>query len=407
MFEGRFFLGVGTGENLNEHVLGDRWPPPDVRRAMLEEALDVMRKLWKGELTTHRGPHYTVENARLYTVPADGPEVAVAAGGPEAGELAGRLGDALVVTSPDSEVIEAFRRAGGEGRPVVGQLTVCVADDEEHAVRVALDWWPNGGLKGTLSQELPLPSHFEAASAMVTLDAIREEVVCGADPARHAEAIDAFVEAGVDHVYVHQVGPDQREMLSFYEHQVVPLLDVQEGAAIGAPAAAAQAGAPRSDRRSPRPGAIRVSGPDGARRRRWAGTTARHYRSPDGREASVSSESAPLSSPSSGITSGPAQLAGGSDAGNDSRPASSTSGDSGSSGVAVMAVAIPRLAHGETQALQRLTTGLARAGARSRRCRRAQIARRRPSAVITPHRSRRAARPPAWTRASRAGAGRS
>lgn len=238
MFEGRFFLGVGTGENLNEHVLGDRWPPPDVRRAMLEEALEVIRELWEGELTTHRGRHFTVENARLYTVPGETPAVAVAAGGPEAGELAGRLGDALVVTSPDTDVIEAFRRAGGEGRPMVGQLTVCVADDEQDAARLALDWWPNGGLKGTLSQELPLPSHFEAASAMVTLDAIREEVVCGADPARHAEAIDAFVEAGVDHVYVHQVGPDQREMLSFYEQEVVPLLDVQEGAVIGTPSAA-------------------------------------------------------------------------------------------------------------------------------------------------------------------------
>ncbi|MGL6279108.1 MAG: LLM class flavin-dependent oxidoreductase, partial [Gaiella sp.] len=184
------------------------------------------------------GRHYTIEDARLYTVPQEPPLVAVAAGGPEAGELAGLLGDALVVTSPDEEVVGAFRDAGGEGKPIFGQLTVCFAKDEDDAAQTALEWWPNGGLRGTLSQELPLPSHFEAASPMVTLDAMREAVVCGPDPERHAEAIEAYAKGGVDHVYVHQVGPDQRGMLSFYERSVVPLLEIEEGAAWGTSARA-------------------------------------------------------------------------------------------------------------------------------------------------------------------------
>ena len=222
MLPGRFFLGVGTGENLNEHVLGDRWPAAEIRREMLEEAVTVMRQLWEGELTSHRGDYYTVENARLYTVPEEPIEVMVAAGGPEAAELAGRIGDGFVGTAPEAELLEAFEAAGGEGKPRYGQLTVCWAEDEAEARRTAHERWPNAALKGTLGQELPLPSHFEAAAAMVTEDDVAEAVVCGPDPERHAEAIDAYVEAGYDHVYVHQVGPDQEGFLRFYERELLP-----------------------------------------------------------------------------------------------------------------------------------------------------------------------------------------
>lgn len=222
MLPGRFFLGVGTGENLNEHVLGDRWPAAGIRREMLEEAVAVMRQLWEGELTSHRGDYYTVENARLYTVPEEPIEVMVAAGGPEAAELAGRIGDGFVGTAPEAELLEAFEAAGGEGKPRYGQLTVCWAEDEAEARRTAYEWWPNAALRGTLGQELPLPSHFEAAAAMVTEDDVAEAVVCGPDPERHAEAIDAYVEAGYDHVYVHQVGPDQEGFLRFSERELLP-----------------------------------------------------------------------------------------------------------------------------------------------------------------------------------------
>jgi G6PDH family F420-dependent oxidoreductase len=222
MLPGRFFLGVGTGENLNEHVLGDRWPPADLRREMLEEAVALMRELWKGELTTHRGPHYTVENARLYTVPEEPIDVMVAAGGLHSAELAGRIGDGLVGTAPEQELLDAFDEAGGAGKPRFGQLTVCWAESEREARRTAFEVWPTAALKGPLPQELALPSQFEAASAMVTEDDVAKAVVCGPDPERHADAIDAFFDAGYDHVYVHQVGPDQDGFFRFAERELLP-----------------------------------------------------------------------------------------------------------------------------------------------------------------------------------------
>ncbi len=220
LMPGRFFLGVGTGENLNEHVLGVRWPSTGERRAMLEEAVVLMRRLWEGELCSWKGEHYRVEDARVYTLPEDPLEVVVAAGGPEAAELAGRIGDGLVCTAPDEELVRGYAEAGGEG-PRYGQLTVCYAESEQEARRTALEWWPNAGLKGTLGQELPLPSHFEEAARMVDEEAVAESVVCGPDPEAHLEGIARFVDAGFDHVYVHQVGPDQEGFFDFYSAEVL------------------------------------------------------------------------------------------------------------------------------------------------------------------------------------------
>lgn len=217
----RFFLGVGTGENLNEHVLGDRWPSTRERRAMLEEAVALMRRLWEGKLCSWDGTYYRVENARLYTLPDEPIEVVVAAGGPEAAELAARAGDGLVSTAPDAELVQRYRESGGGG-PLYGQLTVCFAKSEEEARRTALEWWPNGGLEGSLGQELPLPSHFEDAARMVDEEAVARSVVCGPDTDAHLEAIANFVDAGFDHVYVHQVGPDQDGFFEFYASEVLP-----------------------------------------------------------------------------------------------------------------------------------------------------------------------------------------
>jgi coenzyme F420-dependent glucose-6-phosphate dehydrogenase len=221
LMPGRFFLGVGTGENLNEHILGDRWPSADERLSMLAESIEVMRGLWEGDLVSFEGDHYTVDRARLYTVPPQELTIAVAAAGPEAAELAGRVGDALISTAPERELVDAYAKAGGQG-PRYGQLTVCWATTERDARRTALEWWPNAGLQGPLSQELPLPSHFEEAAAMVTEDDIAESVVCGPDLDAHLEAIEAFATAGFDHVYVHQVGPDQKGFLDFYAREVLP-----------------------------------------------------------------------------------------------------------------------------------------------------------------------------------------
>ena len=222
MMPGRFFLGIGTGENLNEHILGDHWPAPDERLEMLEESVAVMRQLWEGGKQTFRGKHYTVEGARIYTLPDEPPPIAVAAAAPKAAELAGRVGDAFVGVAPEPELIEKFEEAGGAGKPRYGQLTVCWAESEEEARKTAHEWWPNAGLKGDLTQELPLPEHFEQATATVTEDEVAETVVCGPDADKHLEQIEKFAEAGYDHVYVHQVGDDQEGFFRFYSEEIFP-----------------------------------------------------------------------------------------------------------------------------------------------------------------------------------------
>jgi G6PDH family F420-dependent oxidoreductase len=230
MLPGHFFLGLGTGENLNEHVLGDRWPSTEERREMLEEAVEVIRRLWQGELCSLEGKHYRVVNARLYTLPEEPIPIVIAAGGPEAAELAGRVGDGLVSTAPDEEIVRAYREAGGTG-PTYGMLTVCWAASEDEARATALEWWPNAGLPGTLGQELPLPSHFEQAAAMVDEDAIARAVVCGPDPEAHLDGIRRFTDAGYDHVYVHQVGPEQDGFIDFYADEVLAAAERLEPAA--------------------------------------------------------------------------------------------------------------------------------------------------------------------------------
>src|SRR3954466_11676133 len=125
MMPGRFALGVGSGEALNEHILGDRWPAADERIEMMEEAIEVIRALWEGGYQRLRGKHYFVENARLYTLPDEPPPLFVAAAGPNAGETAGRLGDGLISTAPEREVVEQFERSGGHGKPKIAQLTGC------------------------------------------------------------------------------------------------------------------------------------------------------------------------------------------------------------------------------------------------------------------------------------------
>jgi coenzyme F420-dependent glucose-6-phosphate dehydrogenase len=221
MMPGRFFLGVGTGEALNEHITGDRWPETDVRQEMLEEAIEIMGLLWQGGNQSYHGAFYTVENARLYTLPDEPVEVMIAASGPTAAELAGRLGDGLISTSPDDKVIQAFTGAGGTG-PRYGQMTVCWNEDEAAALKTAHEIWPNAGLPGELGQELPTPSHFQQAVQLVTPEKIAESVVVGPDASKYLAKIDEYARAGFDHVYIHQVGPDQEGFIRFAEREILP-----------------------------------------------------------------------------------------------------------------------------------------------------------------------------------------
>jgi G6PDH family F420-dependent oxidoreductase len=222
MLEGRFFQGVGTVERLNEHILGQHWPAPDVRLDMLEEAIGVLRAL----LTASDGPHshhgrfFTVEEAQIFSRPSEPPPIFVAASGPAAAKLAGRVGDGLIAVVPDTELVQAF----GNHKPKYGQVKVCWAPDEATARGTVREFWPTGGIPGSLNPELRTPAEFEQAATLVTDDQLAEKIVCGPDPARHMAAIRAYESAGFDHVSIHQVGPDQAGFFSFYAREILPQL---------------------------------------------------------------------------------------------------------------------------------------------------------------------------------------
>ena len=224
LFDGRFFLGVGTGENLNEHILGDHWPIYEDRREMLVESIEIMRGLWEGKLFSHAGEHYVVENARIYTLPERPPRIIVAAGGPDSAEVAAEDGDGLIVTSADEEVLRAFRDAASKDAPIYGQVTVCWAASEEAATKTLHEIWPTAGVPGDLSQELALPRQFEQASSLVTPESLVEHTPVGPDPERYVEKVRELVDAGIENVYIHQVGPDQAGFFSFFTDELQPAL---------------------------------------------------------------------------------------------------------------------------------------------------------------------------------------
>jgi G6PDH family F420-dependent oxidoreductase len=219
LLEGRFVLGVGTGEALNEHILGDRWPFADERLEMLEEAVDVLRQLWQGDYVTHHGKHYTVDQAKIYTRPAQPPKVYVSAFGPKAIEVAARVGDGYISTSPDADLVGEFRRRAGEGKPVQGGFKGCWASTEDEGAEIAHRLWGTSGIPGELSQVLPSPKHFEQAAQLVTPEMTRQSLPCGPDPAGHAEQLKKFEDAGFDEVYVSNIGPHYRELIDLYRRE--------------------------------------------------------------------------------------------------------------------------------------------------------------------------------------------
>ena len=227
--QGRFVLGVGSGEALNEHVTATRWPDVAVRLDMLEEAVEVMRALWQGGYVDHHGRHYDVENARIYTRPDEPIPVYVSAFGPKAAELAGRIGDGFVTTMPDEETIKIFRQAGGEGKPVSAGYKVCWGTDDDACIDTAHRLWATAGLPGELSQVLPSPAHFEQASQLVPRDSTRDSIAYGADIDRHVAAFRPYAEAGIDEVHIAQIGGREptsgaEGFFEFYRDKVLPRL---------------------------------------------------------------------------------------------------------------------------------------------------------------------------------------
>ena len=221
LLDGRFSLGVGSGEALNEHILGDKWPEADVRLEMLEEAIEIMRLLWQGGSQSHRGRHYTVENARIYTLPERPPDILVSGFGPKAVELAARVADGYVAVMPEASFVERYRAGGGKGI-IQGGTKVCWGPDEAECVKTVHERWPNEVLPGELAQILPTPAHFEQATELVTEDMIAESVPCGPDVEKQIAAFQEFADAGFDELYVQQIGTRHDEFFDVYAKEVLP-----------------------------------------------------------------------------------------------------------------------------------------------------------------------------------------
>jgi|SRR5947209_102592 len=224
LLDGNFCLGLGSGEALNEHIFGDRWPEADERLEMLEEAVEVIRKLWRGGVQSHRGRHYRVEHARIYDLPERPPPILISGFGTKAIELAGRIGDGFCTVGPDEDAVAQFRSHASEGALVQGGLKVCWDADEAKARKTVHRLWPNEGLPGELAQILPTPEHFEQASQLVTEEMLTADTPCGADAEKHLEAIKAYEQAGFDELYVNQIGPNQDAFFEGYREHVLPRL---------------------------------------------------------------------------------------------------------------------------------------------------------------------------------------
>jgi G6PDH family F420-dependent oxidoreductase len=227
MAPGRFRLGVGSGEALNEHILGDRWPATDLRLEMLDEAIDVMRKLWAGDVVSHCGRFYTVEGARVYEKPAERIPLIVSGFGPKAVDLASRIGDGYITVQPDAESVERYRSHGGNG-VTLGALKVCWGPQKDEALALAHDRWRTESLPGELAQTLPMPAHFDQAAQLVTERMTAEAVPCGPDPEPYIKKLQAYVDAGFDEIYINQIGDDQAGFLDFFDRQIRPAVHLPD-----------------------------------------------------------------------------------------------------------------------------------------------------------------------------------
>jgi G6PDH family F420-dependent oxidoreductase len=221
--DGRFTLGVGSGERLNEHVVGRGFPAVAERQALLREALDIIRLLWSGGYHSYRGRYLRLEDARLFDLPEKPPVIAVAAGGPDAAKLAAELGDGLFGTEAKPAILKAYHRAGGDG-PRYGEVGLAWAEDKASAVEAAYESsrWSLTGWK--VMSELPNPANFEASARFVREEDVAAQMPCGPDAAKHLEAIRRYAQAGYDHVVLANNGPDPDGFMDFFARELKPAL---------------------------------------------------------------------------------------------------------------------------------------------------------------------------------------
>ncbi|MDT4901569.1 MAG: hypothetical protein QOJ78_2499 [Pseudonocardiales bacterium] len=223
--DGRFTLGLGAGENLNEHVIGRGWPPANVRHEMFDEAVQIIKALFAGEYVNFDGRHYRVDSAKLWDVPAEPPRIGIAVSGPQSVALAGRHADALIAVEPDAELGRQFDDVGGSGKPRIGQVPISWDPNQDAAIDRAHDQfrWFAGGWK--VNAELPGPAGFAAATQYVSRDDVAASIPCGPDLDAHVAAVEEFVRAGFTDVAVVQIGGDtQPEFLDWAERELVPAL---------------------------------------------------------------------------------------------------------------------------------------------------------------------------------------
>ena len=222
MMPGRFMLGLGSGENLNEHILGDLWPPAGKRIEMLEEALKIIRMLWQGGMQNFHGDYYKIENACIYTLPDELPPIFMATDGKKSARIAGKLADGLITPGIKKDLVNIFNKSGGKGKPCYAEASVCWAENKEEAIRIAYRFWPIIANKGGINWELYSPKYFEALAEMLDPEMEISGITNGNNPQDHIEKIYKFIKAGYDHVFIHQLGPHQKEFLDFYKKHVLP-----------------------------------------------------------------------------------------------------------------------------------------------------------------------------------------
>ncbi|CAN5789369.1 TIGR03557 family F420-dependent LLM class oxidoreductase [soil metagenome] len=223
--DGRFTLGLGAGENLNEHVTGGGWPPANTRHEMLVEAVEIIRSLFEGGNVNFRGTHFEVDSAKLWDLPSEAAKIGIAVSGQQSCALAGELADLMIAVEPDAELGQSFDAAGGTGKPRVGQMPVSFGRDRDAAVTRAHDQfrWFAGGWK--VNAELPGPAGFAAASQFVREEDVADSIPCGDDIDAIVEAAKEWAEAGFTHLALVQIGDDaQSEFLDRAEEELLPRL---------------------------------------------------------------------------------------------------------------------------------------------------------------------------------------
>ncbi|MFE1646942.1 LLM class F420-dependent oxidoreductase [Microbacterium sp. P01] len=221
--EGRFILGLGSGENLNEHVIGEGWPSVAVRQDMLQEAIEIIRELHTGELTTWEGEYFRVDSARIWDVPETPVPIGVAVSGDRSIERFAPLADHLVAVEPDADLITGWNETHGPGSRKIGQIPISWDPDEKTAIARAHDQfrWFAGGW--SVNADLPTPAGFAGASAFVRPEDVAESMPCGPDLDKIAEAVQEYVEAGFTDVAIVQVGDEAQAR--FLAEAAGPLLE--------------------------------------------------------------------------------------------------------------------------------------------------------------------------------------